>query len=153
MEKEVLKIRSGFSNIKPSYTSLEDFVVEYNDKGFSDICNSFSWQDIAYTTGSLIEKVFSHWKKLYNLVFFDLQKDTIEFEPNSFVHPSLLLNGYLQPANNIFEILAQTFDDSPNPFKDDRFNQYLVGFREFDFIFFLKKILSAKWLKVARLKK
>lgn len=52
------------------------------------------------------------------------------FESNSFVHPSLILSDYIKPAKNIFEILAKTFDDSSDPFKDDRFNQYLFGFRE-----------------------
>ena len=52
------------------------------------------------------------------------------FQPNSFVHPSLLLSDYSKPARNIFEILAQTFDDTSDPSKDDRFNQYLVGFRD-----------------------
>lgn len=47
----ILKLRSGFFNIKPAYTELKDFIDEYNDKGFSDICNSFTWQDIAYVTG------------------------------------------------------------------------------------------------------
>ena len=67
----------------------------------------------------------------------------IGFEPNTFVHPSLLLNEYLEPAKNIFEILALTFDDSLNLFKDDRFNQYLFGFRELSRNFYLRSI-SAK---------
>ena len=59
-------------------------------------------------------------------------KDVTGFEPNSFVHPSLLLNEYSKPAENVFEILAKTFDDSSDPFKDDRFNQYLFGFRNYN---------------------
>ena len=52
----VLKQSPGFANIKPTYIELQDFVDEYNDKGFSDICNAFTWQDIAYVTGNWYEK-------------------------------------------------------------------------------------------------
>ena len=64
---------------------------------------------------------------------FGPTKDVPRFDPNSFVHPSLLLNENIKPAKNVFEILAQTFDDSSDPFKDDRFNQYLFGFRKFGY--------------------
>ena len=56
IRKVVLKQSPGFSNIKPTYIELQDFVDEYNDKGFSDICNAFTWQDIAYVTGNWYEK-------------------------------------------------------------------------------------------------